>query len=76
MDKEELITALKNIDPNQAKQIADKMVEAIDKYINSMVITIPAIYVSTTGNSSKQTGYTQEVKLEFKKQITWQKEQT
>ena len=52
------------------------MVEAIDKYINSMVITIPAIYVSTTGNSSKQTGYTQEVKLEFKKQITWQKEQT
>ena len=73
MDKEELITALKNIDPNQAKQIADKMVEAIDK---CMVITIPPIYVSTTGNSSKQTGYTQEVKLEFKKQITWQKEQT
>mgnify|MGYP003289604613 CR=1 FL=1 len=76
MDKGELIEALKNIDPNEAEQIADKMVEYIDKYINSMEITIPAIFVSTMGNSSRQEGYTKEVKLKFKDSITWQKEQT
>lgn len=76
MDKGELIEALKNIDPNEAEQIADKMVEYIDKYINSMEITIPAIFVSTMGNSSRQEGYTEEVKLKFKDSITWQKEQT
>lgn len=76
MDKGELIEALKNIDPNEAEQIADKMVEYIDKYINSMEMTIPAIFVSTIGNSSRQEGYTKEVKLKFKDSITWQKEQT
>ena len=76
MDKVELIEALKNIDPNEAEQIADKMVEYIDKYINSMEMTIPAIKVCAKDDPSTQIGNTQEVKLEFKKSITWQKEQT
>ena len=52
------------------------MVEYIDKYINSMVITIPAIKVCAKDDPSTQIGNTQEVKLEFKKSITWLKEQT
>lgn len=76
MNKEELKAVLENIDPKNGKAIAGKMVDAIDEYINSIEITIPAIYVSTIGNSSRQEGYTKEVKLKFKDSITWQKEQT
>ena len=76
MNKEELKAALENIDPKNGKAIAGKMVDAIDEYINSIEITIPAIYVYTIGNSSRQEGYTKEVKLKFKDSITWQKEQT
>ena len=56
--------------------IIDMMVDAIDEYINSMVITIPAIKVCAKDDPSTQIGNTQEVKLEFKNSITWQKEQT
>ena len=40
MNKEELKAALENIDPKNGKAIAGKMVEYIDKYINSMEMTI------------------------------------
>ena len=57
LDKEKLSKALREVDTRG--DIPSQMAEAIDAYIREMEITVNAgIPVSTTGNSSAQSGET------------------